>query len=275
MGWTRVDDIVIRRMPEIGATAYAVYSVVAMHADRDGRCWPSIGRIAAIAGVGRRTVQRAIERLVDAGLIEVERRRTAAGGCRSNLYRVCPPRAPVSPVTPPGVTSDTGEVSPATPPGVTDDTGEVSLVSQEPDPIESDPSEPEGGARRDDHRDALSWADGKGAIMRLARRIRDAAPYTAVPGDQQDRDRNVTAKVAYLVHAGRISEDELEDALEAVRHRDSRPERPLAYFQSVLGRRLAGRGENLAYLLTTTTVPEWARDARPRPPRPNPRSISA
>jgi DNA-binding Lrp family transcriptional regulator len=52
------------------ATALAVYAVLALHADDDGRCHPHQATVAATLGVSEGTVRRKVKRLVDAGLLE-------------------------------------------------------------------------------------------------------------------------------------------------------------------------------------------------------------
>lgn len=51
-----------------------VLLVLADHAGPDGRCSPSETRIASLVESSERTVRRAIERLEELGLVEVERR---------------------------------------------------------------------------------------------------------------------------------------------------------------------------------------------------------
>jgi hypothetical protein len=79
-----------------GATALAVYAVLARRADRDGDSWPSLDLIAGESGAGRRTVHKALRLLELLGLVEIascyeqgSQRRT------SNLYTLLtPPEEP-------------------------------------------------------------------------------------------------------------------------------------------------------------------------------------
>lgn len=65
----------------IGAVAWAVYCSVKAHTKMDtGDSYPSIERIANQVGVSHDTVQRALKRLVEHGLLKVEKRG------RNNIY---------------------------------------------------------------------------------------------------------------------------------------------------------------------------------------------
>lgn len=65
----RVRDLRVTRGP-----AFAVLAYLADRADRRGRCWPSIPRIAAETGYSDRTVRRALRALEAIGEIAVEPR---------------------------------------------------------------------------------------------------------------------------------------------------------------------------------------------------------
>jgi hypothetical protein len=86
---------VMGRYP-FGATALAVYAVLARRADRNGDSWPSLDLIAGESGAGRRTVHKALRLLELLGLVEIascyeqgSQRRT------SNLYTLLtPPEEP-------------------------------------------------------------------------------------------------------------------------------------------------------------------------------------
>ena len=66
--------------------AVQVFAVLARHADRAGRCWPSRETVAARAGCSVRSVDRALGELAAAGLIERTARGNGAGGRTSTLY---------------------------------------------------------------------------------------------------------------------------------------------------------------------------------------------
>src|SRR5215218_431606 len=97
-----IDDRVVDEFAPVmgrypfGATALAVYAVLARRADRDGDSWPSLGLLAAESGSSTRTVHRALRLLELLGLVEIAvcydsgtRRQT------SNLYTLrTPPERP-------------------------------------------------------------------------------------------------------------------------------------------------------------------------------------
>ncbi len=70
---------------------------LAKHADGEGVCHPSHGRLAGMLGVGRRTVMRWLGALEERGLLAVEKRRRKDGGRSSNSYRLMLPAAAVAP----------------------------------------------------------------------------------------------------------------------------------------------------------------------------------
>ena len=65
--------------------------LLADHADDStGKCWPSQAYLARRAGVTRKSVNQIISRLVDKGLVTVQKRYRDTGAQRSNMYRVLP-----------------------------------------------------------------------------------------------------------------------------------------------------------------------------------------
>ena len=112
---------------DLGPVPKFVLVVLADAADDKGVCWPRISTVANKVGVSRRTVQRAIQYLVQRGLVTVVPRNRDDGSSSSNLYRLMvggdvnltSPRDKLTPppdrgVTPPchrchgeGVTGDT------------------------------------------------------------------------------------------------------------------------------------------------------------------------
>lgn len=58
---------------------------LADHANDEGECWPSQGRIASDCGLARQTVNSQVKKLVELGLVAVERRRNEQGQ-QSNRY---------------------------------------------------------------------------------------------------------------------------------------------------------------------------------------------
>jgi predicted transcriptional regulator len=66
--------------------AVSVYMYLKDRADADGHCWPGINTIAADLGLSRSTVKRALNDLVQNGLIEKESRFRENGSKSSNLF---------------------------------------------------------------------------------------------------------------------------------------------------------------------------------------------
>ena len=78
----------LRWAPIRGSTDFAVFTSLALHVDAQGRCWPSIDVVAAIARTSRSAAKRSLARLESAGLIRVQRRRRADGKRQSNVYEL-------------------------------------------------------------------------------------------------------------------------------------------------------------------------------------------
>ena len=87
MSW---DDVRTARSVELDPTAAHVLLVIATHADRAGRAWPSVDTIARETRLSRATVQRALRRIEAVGAIKVEQR-----GGRASRY-VFPTNPPPS-----------------------------------------------------------------------------------------------------------------------------------------------------------------------------------
>ena len=68
--------------------AKAVYLYLRDRADAAGLCWPGIKTIAKELALSVRTVQRAMQDLEQAGLIQKEHRYRSNGSFTSNLYRL-------------------------------------------------------------------------------------------------------------------------------------------------------------------------------------------
>src|SRR5438552_13151455 len=69
-------------------TDWAVLHVIGLHADKDGRAFPSMARIAEIAGIRRGDVPRSLTRLADRGLLSRERVPRPKGGWQVNQYQL-------------------------------------------------------------------------------------------------------------------------------------------------------------------------------------------
>jgi hypothetical protein len=70
---------------ELSASDWRVLTCIALHADRSGRAYPSMATIAAMTGIGRGDVPRAIRRLERLGLLS---RKSRAGNSAVNVYTV-------------------------------------------------------------------------------------------------------------------------------------------------------------------------------------------
>lgn len=68
--------------------ARAVYMYLRDRADADGKCWPGVKRIASDLHLSRRTAQRALADLEQAGYIKRDERFRENGSRTSNLYTI-------------------------------------------------------------------------------------------------------------------------------------------------------------------------------------------
>jgi len=86
MSWARE---VMPEMPEsIKAGPRLLLLLMADYANEQGVCWPSVRRLADEMACSRSTVQRAIEALVEHGIMTVVARKTPTGRQTSNFYRL-------------------------------------------------------------------------------------------------------------------------------------------------------------------------------------------
>lgn len=77
-----------RFLAELKGSPLAVFLCLALHLDQDYRAWPSVEIIAKETGYDRRTVSRALEKLVDKELIIINRRRSESQMFANNRYKV-------------------------------------------------------------------------------------------------------------------------------------------------------------------------------------------
>lgn len=102
---------------DLDATAKLVGLVLACHATADGRARLSRGTLAGAASLGLSTVDRAVRRLEDGGLLAVVRAAPGAGRRVTNRYRAVIPNSPVLTLFPgdsyDGIASLTTRNSPA------------------------------------------------------------------------------------------------------------------------------------------------------------------
>ncbi len=76
---------------EVGADEIAVLAVMALHASKNGTCFPSQGLLARLLGKSRPWVCKKISRLVQIGIVEKTDRARLDGGRRTSFYRLVPP----------------------------------------------------------------------------------------------------------------------------------------------------------------------------------------
>jgi hypothetical protein len=122
-GWFKLSNAAADQAADVGPVALTVYVLLARHVDQDGTCWPSMARLARLAGVVERSVRRAIRALEAAGWIRSEHRRSDCGDPDTNLYRLLT----ISPVrvrtqTTPGTDTNDSRVGTETTPGVRTET---------------------------------------------------------------------------------------------------------------------------------------------------------
>lgn len=66
----------------------SVLAAIGLHTDRDGWCYPTLGRIGELLGVTRQAVQKSMRVLCECGYVEMRERRRDDGGQASNRMRV-------------------------------------------------------------------------------------------------------------------------------------------------------------------------------------------
>lgn len=86
--WFRLDNAVADRARELGTAAAMVAQQIGRLANGDGMAWPSMRYLMERTGLGETSVRRGIQRLAEAGLLEVQRRTGRTGVNTSNLYKL-------------------------------------------------------------------------------------------------------------------------------------------------------------------------------------------
>lgn len=88
--------------------AVVTYGVLALFANSQGRCWPSVGTLAELIGSDRRDVQRWLRLLEDAGHLQrtPHRHRDGRGGQGSNAYVLSTPQDGAGEIPAPEVESE-------------------------------------------------------------------------------------------------------------------------------------------------------------------------
>ena len=80
--------------PEMGADEISVLAVLALHADRNGSCFPSQGLLARLLGRSRPWVCKVIRKLSEIGiLLKTNQTRQHDGGNRACLYKLTAPES--------------------------------------------------------------------------------------------------------------------------------------------------------------------------------------
>ena len=162
--------------PVAKAANKLVLLALADHANSDGECWPSMKRIAERSDISPRHVSRAINELIDLGLVEKANRRRHGGQYRGWDYRLNVQRTPASGGPPRPVTSGHGRPSPA-------DTGVRSEPSEnrKEEPLAAAP--PKSAAKKDELFEAVAEAcsidwrnltpSGRGPLNKAVKELRD------------------------------------------------------------------------------------------------------
>ena len=73
---------------KLTAADWSVLAVICLHADRNGRAFPSQSRIGELAGIARRHVPRTIKRLIEVGLLAAGRVRNDNGAWENTVYQI-------------------------------------------------------------------------------------------------------------------------------------------------------------------------------------------
>lgn len=84
----------------LGSTDKLVLLSLADHADEEGSCYPSVGRISRRTGLGERAVQNSLKRLKEEGRISVKMNGGKRGSNRFFLHPTPAPDAPRTKCTP-------------------------------------------------------------------------------------------------------------------------------------------------------------------------------
>jgi DNA-binding transcriptional ArsR family regulator len=162
--------------PVAKAATKLVLLALADHSNADGECWPSMKRVAERSDISPRHVSRAVDELVELGLVEKANRRRHGGQYRGWDYRLNVQRTPASSGHGRPVTSGHGRPSPA-------DAGVRSEPSEnrKEEPIAAAPRE--APAKKDELFEAVAaacgidWTNltpsGRGPLNRAVKELRD------------------------------------------------------------------------------------------------------
>jgi DNA-binding transcriptional ArsR family regulator len=162
--------------PVAKAATKLVLLALADHSNADGECWPSMKRVAERSDISPRHVSRAVDELVELGLVEKANRRRHGGQYRGWDYRLNVQRTPASSGHGRPVTSGHGRPSPA-------DAGVRSEPSEnrKEEPIAAAPRE--APAKKDELFEAVAaacgidWTNltpsGRGPLNKAVKELRD------------------------------------------------------------------------------------------------------
>ena len=74
---------------KVSMRGLALFTVLTVHANKHGICWPSVSTIAHEMGASKDTVTRATKELQEIGLLHVEKRKSRDGKRHlSNIYQI-------------------------------------------------------------------------------------------------------------------------------------------------------------------------------------------
>ncbi len=171
-GWHRIPNGVTARIVEIGTTAYAIYGVLSMHANQEGKSWPSVSRIAKMIGRGRNAVKRGLHRLQQHGLLTVSPRPG-----KTPIFILAPIRSKSTSGLPPKRSKSTSEPLPGPP------------VDLPPGPL-VDPEQDSMNKTKEQHTLTASAGDGFDSLWEVypkqsARRTAEKAYPEAVKDVQE------------------------------------------------------------------------------------------
>lgn len=82
------DDVIDRYGSKLGAYGLCVYTMLCRRADKNGRSYPSLRRMADDLGISERQAKRELKKLRGMKLIDIEAQRDERGQHRSSVYTV-------------------------------------------------------------------------------------------------------------------------------------------------------------------------------------------
>ncbi len=74
-GYTKIANKYVDLMPDMGASAWAVFCQLARHSDIKGHAYPSIRYLAELTRLDKQTVVESIKRLVRLRLVQTNKRK--------------------------------------------------------------------------------------------------------------------------------------------------------------------------------------------------------